>query len=86
MFPADAKRAKHLNIPLHENVHMFGRITYADQEPLNYTITYLPEKIFPGLEQYDLEKRSLYDIIRNDYNVQITKARRTLINQQDHQF
>lgn len=77
-YPADAKRAKHLNIPLHETVHMFGRITYADQEPLNYTITYLPEKIFPGLERYDLEKRSLYDIIRKDYNVQITKARRTI--------
>ena len=77
-YPADAKRAKHLNIPLHENVHMFGRITYADQEPLNYTVTYLPEKIFPGLENYNLEERSLYDIIQKDYNIRITKARRTI--------
>ena len=77
-FPADAKRAKHLNIPIGDIVHMFGRVTYADQEPLNYTVTYLPEKVFPGLEQYDLEKRSLYDIIEKDYNVRITKARRTI--------
>ncbi|MBS6397902.1 MAG: GntR family transcriptional regulator [Clostridiales bacterium] len=77
-FQADAKRAKHLNIPIGDMVHMFGRITYADQEPLNYTVTYLPEKIFPGLEQYNLEERSLYDVIQKDYHVQITKARRTI--------
>lgn len=76
--PADAKRAKHLNISPGDIVHKFGRITYADNEPLNYTVTYLPEKIFPGLEQYELEEQSLYDIIRTDYNVQITKARRTV--------
>lgn len=76
--PADAKRAKHLSISPGDIVHKFGRITYADNEPLNYTVTYLPEKIFPGLEQYDLEEQSLYDIIRTDYNVQITKARRTV--------
>lgn len=77
-FPADAKRAKHLNIPLGDAVHMFGRVTYADDEPLNYTETYLPEKVFPGLEKYDLEQRSLYDIIEKDYHIQITKARRTV--------
>ena len=77
-FPADAKRAKHLNIPQGDMVHMFGRVTYADDEPLNYTVTYLPEKVFPGLEKYDLEARSLYDIIAKDYHVQITKARRTV--------
>lgn len=76
--PADAKRAKHLNIPLNDMVYMFGRITYADNEPLNYTVTYLPEKIFPGLDQYNLEQRSLYDIIEKDYHVRITKARRTV--------
>ncbi|MCD7736973.1 MAG: GntR family transcriptional regulator [Lachnospiraceae bacterium] len=76
--PVDTKRAKYLDISLGDMVHMIGRITYADQEPLNYTVTYLPEKLFPGLEGYDLEKRSLYDIVENDYKVQITKARRTI--------
>lgn len=77
-FPAESKMARYLHISAEDQVFMFGRVTYADQEPLNYTITYLPEKIFPGLDQYDLEKRSLYDIIRTDYQVKITKARRTI--------
>lgn len=76
--PADAERAKSLNIPLQEEIYAFGRITYADQEPLNYTKTYLPERLFPELEKYDLEEKSLYDIIQIDYNIQITKGRRTI--------
>lgn len=75
---ADAKRAKQLNIPLGDHVYSFGRITYADDEPLNYTINYLPEKVFPGLDQYDLEKNSLYDVIQKEYGIQIVKARRTM--------
>ena len=77
-FAAEAKMARNLHLSAEDQVFMFGRVTYADQEPLNYTITYLPEKIFPGLDKYDLEKRSLYDIVRTDYQVKITKARRTL--------
>ncbi|MFA9462748.1 MAG: GntR family transcriptional regulator [Velocimicrobium sp.] len=75
---ADAKKAKQLNITVEDNLYSFGRITFADDEPLNYTITYLPEKLFPGLNQYDLEKRSLYDILQNEYGVSIVKARRTV--------
>lgn len=75
---ADVKRAKQLNIPVGDNVFSFGRITYADDEPLNYTINYLPERLFPGLDKYNLETNSLYDIIRSKYGVQIVKARRTM--------
>lgn len=75
---AGSKRAKLLNIKEDDYVFSFGRITFADEEPLNYTITNLPEKIFPQLDQYNLETNSLYDIVRTDYNVSITKARRTV--------
>ena len=57
---------------------MIGRISYADLEPLNYTIAFLPEKIFPGLTEYDLEHESLYKLINDQYGVRITKARRTI--------
>lgn len=75
---AGARLARQLHIDAEDQVYLLGRIFYADDEPLNYTDTYLPEKLFPGLEQYNLEKRSLYDIIQNDYQVRITKARRTI--------
>ncbi len=75
---ADARRAKQLNLSMGDKVFSFGRITYADNEPLNYTINYLPEKVFPGLDQFDLEKNSLYEIIQKEYGIQIVKARRTM--------
>ena len=71
---ANVKRAKALEITTSDNVYMIGRILYADKEPLNYTLTFLPEKIFPGLSKYDLKKESLYQIITEVYGVKITKA------------
>ena len=53
---ANVKRAKALEITTSDNVYMIGRILYADKEPLNYTLTFVPEKIFPGLSKYDLKK------------------------------
>ena len=58
--------------------YKIGRISYADNEPLNYTIAFLPEKIFPGLIEHDLEKESLYKLINDKYGIRITKARRTI--------
>ena len=57
-----------------------GRILYADKEPLNYTLTFLPEKIFPGLgrRKHAFDQESLYETIQNVYKVKITKARRTM--------
>ena len=75
---ADEKTARSLHITEGDSVFKFGRITYADDEPLNYTITYLPEKVFPGLDRYDLEKRSLYDILETNYRIKFTKARRII--------
>ena len=75
---ASPKRAKALEISTNDQVEVIGRISYADLEPLNYTIAFLPEKIFPGLIEYDLEHESLYKLINDQYGVRITKARRTI--------
>ena len=78
LIPADAKRAKVLEITKENKVYKLGRILYADQEPLNVTITYLPENIFPELDKYSFDKDSLYATIQEKYDVKITKARRTM--------
>ena len=75
---ADAKRAKVLEITRDDKVYKLTRVLYADEEPLNLTITYLPEKIFPMLDQYSFDKESLYKTIQEKYGVEITKARRTM--------
>ncbi|MCS6132330.1 GntR family transcriptional regulator [Clostridium botulinum] len=75
---ADTKRAKTLNITTDDNVFCLGRVTFADGEPLNYTLTYLPEKIFLGIEKYDFKIESLYSLIQKKYKIKILKARRTI--------
>jgi GntR family transcriptional regulator len=75
---ADSKRAKILHITTDDRVFRMGRILYAQDEALNYTVTYLPEKIFSGIDQYDFVNESLYDVIPHRYGIRITKARRTI--------
>lgn len=75
---SDIKRARILNLTTEDRLFRMGRVTYADDEPLNYTLTYLPEKIYPGIDQYDFEKESLYRVIAEVYGVKIVKARRTI--------
>lgn len=75
---ADGKRANALQIAKGDPVFCLGRVTLADEEPLNYTRTYLPEKLFPGIGRYDFAQTSLYRILEQEYGVKITTARRTI--------
>lgn len=75
---ADVVRVKRLQLIKGDMVLVLKRVYYADNEPLNYTTTYLPCKLFPGIENYDFGKESIYDVIENKYGVKITKTQRTL--------
>jgi len=78
VIPADKRTARRLQIAEDALVMRQRRIFYADNKPINYTTTYLPLSIFPGLEKHDFEKESLYYVIENDYGIKITHAKRTL--------
>lgn len=75
---AHKKRIKELEISSSDKLVLVDRIYYADGEPMNRTVVYLPAKYFPGLEKKDLEHESLYDILENEYGVRITSAVRTI--------
>lgn len=75
---ADAKRSRILNVTGNDSLYRLGRITMADGEPLNYTLTYLPQKLFPGIEKYDFQTNSLYQLIQEEYGVKLAKSRRTV--------
>ena len=60
---ADRKRARLLQITRDDTVFCLGRVTCADGEPLNYTRTYLPEKLSPGLGAHDFAEESLYRLL-----------------------
>lgn len=75
---ADRKRRSRLNLIPGDRVFRLARIYYADGEPINFTTTYLPYKLFPGIEERDFSELSLYQVLEQDYGVTITRAERTL--------
>lgn len=52
------------------------RIFFADEKSVNFTSTNIPLERFPGLHEFDFSVRSLYDIMKTEYGVQITRGSR----------
>lgn len=54
------------------------RLWLVDGEPLVLESSYLPLAIFPGLEHADLARRSLYQVLREDFARVVAQARETI--------
>lgn len=57
-----------------EKVFQVIRLRLADNKPLIYETSYLPKSFFANLTKEDLDKRSMYDVFNEDYQVRVTKA------------
>lgn len=75
---ADRKRQRKLNIGDNDKVFFLSRIYYADDEPINYTRTFLPYKLFKGIETHDFSKESLYAVLEQEYGVRLSRANRSI--------
>lgn len=75
---ADARIARDLNIPMAAPVYYYQRLRLVNQEPLMLEKCYLPVSRFAGLERFDLENRSVYEILRSEYNVRIDHSQQSL--------
>lgn len=75
---SDQVRMRKLQLCNGDRILMVKRVYFADDEPLNLTTTYLPCKLFPGIENYDFGKESIYQVLESKYNTRITKATRTI--------
>lgn len=69
-----SKIADKLKINKNQKVYKFKRLRLADDEPMMIETTYLPAARFLGLNSKKLDQRSMYDIFREDYNVEFNKA------------
>lgn len=56
-----------LHLKVGEPVIFLRRLRLANHEPLVIAGTYLPEKLFPGFLEQDIEGRSVYDIMGREY-------------------
>ena len=54
------------------------RLRVGDGEPLVLDTAHLPAALVPGLEAVDFERRSLYEVLEQDYGHRVSGARETL--------
>ena len=74
---AEPVLAKDLGLPVSSPVYSILRLRSINQEPVMLESYKIPVQRFPGLDRYDLEKRSIYEIMEIEYGVPITRARQS---------
>ncbi|MDY0409254.1 GntR family transcriptional regulator [Virgibacillus soli] len=70
----DERLAHKMNMEPLDEVYVVTRLRLADGEPLMYETSYLPKRMFPGLSMVALEKKPMYDLFRDEYQIGVTKA------------
>jgi GntR family transcriptional regulator len=75
---ADAEVAQVLKIAEGEQVVMLDRLRALDGAPEVLVVTYLPEKMCPGLVHEELTNKSLYEVLSRKYGHIISKGFRTI--------
>ena len=69
------KQAKVLNLKEHDNIVVLTRLRFVDDVPFVLETSCIPEKIAPGLNNFDFEHNSLYKTLLNNYRVYVVKAK-----------
>ena len=66
--------AQFLKLSPGERVYRARRLRFVNGEPVALVTSYLPARIFAGIDKQDLEKRSLYHIFEHDYRRKLQRA------------
>lgn len=74
----DAKIFSKLNITAGTECYHAERMRYSDDKPFEHIDNYLSLDKYPGLNEFDFGKNSLYDVLRKKYDVHFSKARRSI--------
>lgn len=73
----DASLARELAVPISSLAYLIMRLRLINQEPVMLESYTIPTQRFPGLDQYDLENRSIYEVMETQYGVAIVRARQS---------
>ncbi len=74
---AESVLAKDLAIPISSRVYSILRLRSINREPVMIEAYKIPVHRFPGLDLFDLESRSIYEIMEGEYGVSIDRARQS---------
>ncbi len=73
----DSPLLRNLRLRLGENVYTIRRLRLASGRPLVIANTFLPERLFPGILDRGIDKRSVYQIMHEDYGLKPDEAVQT---------
>jgi len=76
--PAEASVSGLLQLPVSAAIYSILRLRSLNQEPVLLERYSIPVELFPDLERFDLEGRSLYEVFRSEYGVGVARARQSL--------
>jgi GntR family transcriptional regulator len=74
MLEPELEVAEALKLAPRENVYRIKRLRFVNAEPVAVVTSYLPAKIFPGIDRQDLENQSLYGVMENTYKRKLQRA------------
>lgn len=72
--PASTLLGRVFAVPVGEALIYLRRLRLADGEPIAIQAAYLRAGFCPGLLSYDLESRSLYEILRGDFGIRFQRG------------
>jgi GntR family transcriptional regulator len=76
LLPAGEKAGRMLGLTPSDLVTSLRRLRSVDGELRLLVRTFVPSDLAPGLQKVRLEDRSLYDVLRRQYGLRITRAER----------
>lgn len=76
--PVEAAVAKELGLRVSALIYSVHRLRFIKQEPVMLESFVLPVVRFPDLDQFDLAKRSVYEILEKEYGIRVSRARQSL--------
>lgn len=76
--PVDASLSKELQLPTSAPVYLIHRLRTLNREPVLLERYTVPAGLFPDLQRFDLESRSLYEVFEQEYGIAVRRARQSL--------
>lgn len=76
--PVDSSVVDELKLRVAALVYSIHRLRLIDDEPVMLERYTIPVARFPGLERHDLEHRSMYKVMEEEYGVLVVQARQSL--------
>ena len=72
--PAEADVAARLSVPLGSPIFHLSRLRSADDIPVAIEEVWLSQQLFPGIDTLDFARLSLYQTLREQYGIRVTRA------------